>query len=404
MFHSALTLDDDQRRQTEIITTRIYILFLTLAVIILIIYTSIDTQTQTVKILNPSIQQFDQLRSHPQYSATLDCPCQNITVPYQSFISITPYYHQLCSSDFVAADLIWISLLYSSTAGTNYSYDDYRVFAAPQFQLLSALCSLANETFTQTISEFSTNVMISGSIQSSESIKIQTDSILSQFILSTPQTFVRTLDFIRYMAQGNGIVSSIFSNWHFVSLNLDIKWATVWAKPLSYSNGSCSCGTNAMCTSEASFAGFIVPGFRVGCYPLESLLQSTLECLYNISCINQLKSMYTQTDIIFNPLNASLSAPNTTVQSLVAKLLVEEWETSVVYEQYYSTCASLSCTYSFDGQISLIYTITTIIGLYGGLTVVFKLISPFLVRMGYYLIRRRRQQAQQIVSVIQVGH
>ena len=375
-------------------------MFLILAVIILIIYTCIDTQTQIVKILNPSIQQFDQLRSHPQYSATLDCSCQNIIVPYQSFISIKPYYHQLCSSDFVATNSSWISLLYSSRAGIDYSYDDYRVFAVPQFQLLSSLCTLANETLNDAISQFSANIITNEIVQSIESIKIQADSAVSQFVLSTPRTFVRTLDFIRYMAQGNGIVSSIFSNWHFVLLNPDIQWAAGWAEPLSYSNGSCSCGTNAMCTSEASFDGLVVPGFRVGCYPLEALLQSTLECLYNISCINQLKSMYNQTDIIFNTLNASLSSPNATVQSLIAKLLVEEWETSVVYEQYYSTCAPLSCTYTFDGQISLIYTIMTIIGLYGGLTVVIKLMCPLLVRIGYYLIVRRRQRMGQIVVVI----
>ncbi len=391
MFRSELTLDDDQRRHREIITTRIYLLFLTLAVIILIIYTCIDTQTQIVKILNPSIQQFDQLPFDSQYSATLDCPCQNIIVPYQSFISIKPYYHQLCSSDFVATNSTWISLLYSSTAGIDYSYDDYHRFAVPQFQLLSSLYTLANETLTEAISQFSTNIITNARVQSKESIKIQADSAVSQFILSTPRTFVRTLDFIRYMAQGNGIVSSIFSNWHFVLLNPNIQWATAWAEPLSYSNASCSCGTNAMCTSEASFDGLIVPGFRVGCYPLEALLQSTLECLYNISCINKLKSMYNHSNIIFNPLNASLSSPNITVQSLVDKLLVEEWESSVVYEQYFSTCAPLSCTYTFDGQISLINTITTVIGLYGGLTVVLKLMCPVLVRIGYYLILRRRQ-------------
>jgi hypothetical protein len=387
-------------RHREIKTTRIYLVLLTLAVIILVIYTWIETETQIVKILNPSQQQFDELRSDPQHSATLDCPCQNIIVPYQAFISMKPHYHQLCSSDFVATNSTWISLLYSPTAGIDYSYDDYRLFGVPQFQLLSSLCTLANETLTEAIAQFSTNIITNERVQCSESIETQTESILSQFRLSTPRTFVRTLDFIRYMAQGNGIVSSIFSNWHFVSLHTRVQNDALWAELHSYANGSCSCGTNAMCSSEASFNGSIVPGFRVGCYPLEALLQSTLECLYNVSCIDQLKFMYNHSNITFNPLDASLSSSNATVQSLVDELLVERWETSIVYEQYYTTCAPLSCSYTFDGQISLIYTITTIIGLYGGLTVALKLISPIIVRLGYYLIMRRRQRVGQTVAVI----
>jgi hypothetical protein len=404
LFNSELTLDDDLHRHREIKTTRIYLVLLTLAVIILVIYTWIETETQIVKILNPSQQQFDELRSDPQYSATLDCPCQNIIVPYQAFISIKPHYHQLCSSDFVATNSTWISLLYSPTAGIDYPYDDYRLFGAPQFQLLSSLCTLANETLTEAITQFFTNIITNERVQSSESIGIQAESILSQFRLSTPRTFVRTLDFIRYMAQGNGIVSSIFSNWHFVSLHTRLQYDALWAEPYSYANGSCSCGTNAMCTSEASFNGSIVPGFRVGCYPLEALLQSTLECLYNVSCIDQLKFMYYYSNITFNPLDASLSSSNATVQSLVDGLLVENWESSVVYEQYYSTCAPLSCSYTFDGKINLIYTITTIIGLYGGLTIVFKLISPVLMQIVDYLIMRRRQQFQTAVIEIRVGH
>ncbi|CAF3615594.1 unnamed protein product, partial [Rotaria sp. Silwood1] len=35
---------------------------------------------------------------------------------------------------------------------------------------------------------------------------------VAQFRSSTPRTFVRIIDFIRQMAQGNGLVSSVYSN------------------------------------------------------------------------------------------------------------------------------------------------------------------------------------------------
>ncbi|CAF1210515.1 unnamed protein product [Adineta steineri] len=403
LFESELSWDDDQRRQREIIITRVYLLFLMAAVAILVIYTFIETQTKIVTIPKPSQNEFDQLRLNPQYSTTLDCPCKSITVPYNSFISIKPYYHQLCSSDFVVNNSIWISLLYSFTAGIDYSYDDYRLFASSHFQLLSGLCSLANDTVNAAITEFSRNTIINEIVQSEESIKAQTDIILSQFLLSTPRTFTLNLDFIRYINQGNGIVSSIFSNWHFVSLDTGAEYDALWAVPHSYNDNSCICGASSTCISKASFNGITIPGLHVGCYPLESLLQSTLECLYNITCINQLKSMYTRSNITFNPLNDTLSTRNATVQSIVNNLLVERWQTEVVYGNYYAACDPLWCTYTFDGQISPIYTITTIIGLYGGLTVVFKLMVPIIVRIGYYIIRYRHRRVTPVVTIMTIN-
>jgi hypothetical protein len=158
-----------------------------------------------------------------------------------------------------------------------------------------------------------------------------------------------------------------------------------------------------MCISQAEFDGYIVPGFQIGCYPLEALLQSTLECLYDISCIDQLKSMYNQTNLTFNALDASLSSPTRTVQSLVDTLLVETWETNVTYDQYYTACTPLSCTYTYNGEISLLYTITTIIGLYGGLSVMLKLIVPALVKIGYRIVSSRHRRVQQTVIVSTVS-
>ncbi|CAF0857897.1 unnamed protein product [Adineta steineri] len=251
LFESELSWDDEQRQQREIIITRVYLLFFMVAVAILVTYTLIDTQTKTVKILNPSQDEFNQLRLHPQYSTTLDCPCKSIVVPYNTFISIKPYYHQLCSSDFVTRSSTWISLLYSYTAGIDYSYDDYRQFAPLHFQLLSALCSLANDTVNEAITEFSRNTLINERVQPQESIKTQTDIILSRFLLSTPRTFTLNLDFIRYINQGNGIVSSIFSNWHFVSSNTGFAYAALWAVPHAYNNNSCICGASSTCISKA---------------------------------------------------------------------------------------------------------------------------------------------------------
>jgi hypothetical protein len=390
---------DDNRRHTEIIATRIYFLLVTLAIIILIIYTSAEIQTQHIVVYNPSEKTFEQLQSNPQYLPTLECPCTNIDIPYGTFISISPQLHQLCSSDFIVQSSLWMSLIYSRTADFDYSYHDFRVFVVPEFQSVISLCILANETLTNGLNMFISNTLVSDQVQSRKTIETQANTSLVQFQLSTSRTFLRTLDYIRHMVQGNGIVSSILSNWHFLSLDTSRSWVSLWSEPRSYGNDNCSCGTSAMCTAPANIDQWLVPGFLVGCYPHEALLQSTLECLYDIICVDRLKTMYYTSNITFHPLDPTLSTPNATVQSLVDTLMVVEWQTSVIYEQYYTACAPLSCTYSINQKTNALYIISTIIALYGGLSVVLKLIVPVSIRTGRHSTLRRRRQVQLAITV-----
>jgi hypothetical protein len=89
-----------------------------------------------------------------------------------------------------------------------------------------------------------------------------------------------------------------------------------------------------------------------------------------------------------------------TVQSLVDVLFVEQWDTNMTYGQYYTACSPLWCTYTFDRQIGPIYTVTTVISLYGGLSVTLKIITPILVQIGYYIIMYRRRRVEIAVAVI----
>jgi hypothetical protein len=225
------------------------------------------------------------------------------------------------------------------------------------------------------------------------------EAALNQFRSSIPQTFMRKLDFIRQMAQGNGLVSSISSNWYILPFDVDDGNLALFA-PRSFGDNNCSCGIKSTCVSSAAIDDWIVPGFLVGCYPLESLFQSTLECLYNITCINGLKNPNQSSNMNINPLNSTLSSPNVTVQSLMNDLMLDRWEPNITYEDYYAICAPLSCTYIITEQANPIYIITTIIGLYGGLNVALKFIVPVLVKIGRYLIKCCRHRIEPVVDVI----
>ena len=390
MFENEVTLHDVHLRRQQITSTRIYLSLLVCGVVILLAQASFSNITQRITVQKPSQKTFEQLQSQTEYAATLECSCKNITLPYNSIMTISPRIHQLCSSDFMSTSR-WIRLLHNQLAGLDYPYDDFHLFAVPQFNLLASLCNLANSTLTDELKSFNAKPFVSIQAQSYYTIATQADGILTHFRLSIPRVFVRTLDFIREMAQSNLIVSNILSNWNFRPLrNVDL--AVLWAEPYSYGNETCSCGTSAMCNSIAIFDGSTVPGFRVGCYPLEALLQSTLECLYNITCVVRLGSMYHRQNSTILPLNSNNSSPNVTVQSLVNALFVDHWDSHAYYDKYYAECAPNLCTYLRIERANPVYIITTIAGLYGGLTVVLKLIAPFLAKLGQQIISYRRRR------------
>ena len=210
---------DIHHRYVGIIATRFYFLLITLSITIVIICISIETHIQLIKVSKPSLITFEHLQANPQYLSTLECPCHNINIPYSTFISVSPRLHQLCSSDFIVQSSLWLSVIYSAMASLNYPYDDFRIFVVPEFQSLVTLCILANETLTDALTLFMSNTLVSTHVQTRETIEKHAYESLNRFRSSTPRTFVRMLDYVRHIAQGNGIVSSILSNWHFLSLN-----------------------------------------------------------------------------------------------------------------------------------------------------------------------------------------
>ncbi|CAF4390250.1 unnamed protein product, partial [Adineta steineri] len=78
---------------------------------------------------------------------------------------------------------------------------------------------------------------------------------------------------------------------------------------------------------------------------------------------------------------------NSTIQELVDELMVEEWNSSTIYDGYYNECQPSKCSYSYQTKNDAIYIITTLIGLVGGLITVLKLIVPRLIKM----MRRKKE-------------
>ena len=134
---------------------------------------------------------------------------------------------------------------------------------------------------------------------------------------------------VRNITQANFLLSSLQSNALLV-VSLDrSKWA-VYTK--HYSN--CSCMESAACIEQSALYGtnsevlYTILGMYIGYYIMEALLQSTLECFYTSSCLNQLVSYSNSTSRLnVTLLSASASTrfpPTSTVGDLLNELMVEE--------------------------------------------------------------------------------
>jgi hypothetical protein len=130
----------------------------------------------------------------------------------------------------------------------------------------------------------------------------------------------------------------------------------------------------------------------IGCYLLEALLQSTLDCFFDQLCFAQLTS-YLSSRVIWNgtTLDGTLKShfsTNSTVGDMVKRLMVEEWVWRSEYSEYFDGCRPLECRYTVKTRNDGIFIATTVIGVIGGLVTALRLAVPRVV----WLIRWKKRQ------------
>ena len=182
---------------------------------------------------------------------------------------------------------------------------------------------------------------------------------------------------------------------------------------MSNSSSSCSCQSSFDCVYPAGIYSNLpavdalyhdglldtsVPpnatllGISVGCFPLNALLQSTLECLFSLKCLEVLQAAYPDRPFLtVTPLNndtGSLFPSNATIQAIVDELLIEKWIGVSNYSTFYAQCRPSMCSYSYVSRVGAASVLSAIIALFGGLSVVTKTVAPIIVKL-YRLIKRK---------------
>ena len=191
---------------------------------------------------------------------------------------------------------------------------------------------------------------------------------------------------------------------------------------------NCICATDVLCQNPVAIYEinnilspdftftpvYIVPGAIAGCSVIDSLLLSTLECYYSDSVcfsiiLNYLKENYFKRTLLpswFDPrpltFDSKLSRypPNTPVSVIVKNMLLERWNTSYSYELFYRACAPNYCSYSENTRSRTFFEVfVVLISTSGGLIISWQLITPYLVKLGFKVFRKKNPNTDQSIEI-----
>jgi hypothetical protein len=369
---------DAQTTPKERYATRLYISSLAIVIFIIIIASVSIARTVYKTEYSPSHTRFSQLAS--EYPDTIYCPCSTIGIVYDTFVTTYAHFHQVCSSQFVQQT--WIDMIFAEQNSLSLSTDDFRTTLSFFWQVIAAFCNVSNRTWTAIETDFSTSYTFSPVAVAEQVVRTQTQATLNNTIYSAQTKLSRNLLAIRRIMSGNQIVSALATNYYlrYPPGNLSSS-SPPQMSPRIYDN--CSCFHSQGCPHPAIFNDThgnsnTIPGMIADCLIMDGTLASTLECYYNQSCLSLLhQSLPIGIQPLSNTLNKYFMI-NSTVEMLLNEIMIDEITNDIRFDLFYSQCNPTYCSYSYAHRFDALFIITTIIGIFGGLSFALRLIAPFI--------------------------
>ena len=388
LFPSIPPSTDPHQLKNQIISTRLFIVLLIFSLTIFIEYISLVTITKSITVESPPVAKYSEL--YDKYSTTLACPCTKISIGYDKILYINYTLHEVCSSYFIS-DAWRNNFLKDIYIDLGLIIRDFRFTGMYTFQALKGFCDLSEEKISKNLIRYYSTQYVTSSVTPSETLQTEMEAITRQFKSLTIANFLLSLSTNQGITRGNILYSAALTNfllWYGTG-------GIAQVEDVFYLNQSCDASATSVEhaqiyeTANTSII-FTVPGFYTGCYPIEALLQSTLQCFYDESCIQQLQ-MYLpiSSSVQIQPLNSSLLinyVDDSPINDILENLMIEQWNVSVMHESYYDECAPAKCMYSYETRNDIVYIVTTIFGLVGGLVTVLKFLIPIVVKF----LRRKK--------------
>lgn len=409
LFSSPSSANNPVNRQDQLLSTRLFICTLFLSSVVLLVYASAATVRKTVTVNTPSLQQYIHL--HSTRSTTLSCPCSKISINYGQFAHVQYTIHPLCNSVFVTERFRYDFFSPLKNSEIFLSTSDLRGLGSQIFQSFSMFCQMANRTITQGLIRFNANQYVTATVTAAQLFQSQIQDAFEQFRYSITNDLLSTLRTVRDINHANALVSGRLTNYELGEMFLGRQQEFDVIIPVSAEFSGCKCTHSPTCTEPgfiysdwpSSRKLFAVPGLYIGCNTIEAVLKSTVECFYDEICFSQfLSHLIGNSSMHILPLDQSLlvrSSVQSTIQQLIDYLMVEKWNFSSSFEDYYQQCHPEQCSYTYVIRNDAINIVTTLFSLLGGLSTVLTVLVPLCVKQARFLIRRYRRKVIRVISV-----
>ena len=324
---------------------------------------------------------------------------------------VSAFIFQVCSSSFV--DETWIKASYGANSSNIWPMDA-RTVVSSYAQFLRSFCRLSRLSLETTILDSIGSVMISPEALFETLLQLKVKDQIDLIRLTGPWMLTASVVVTRLSANGNEYISGLGTNAMAYMSPHTIDTALIDSN--IYEIGSdliCQCSPMSTCQIPAAIYSnpveptanvyhlnmnkTLIQGMQTACLPLEGFLASTLECYFNLSCLQLLVSNFTD----FIPLNStapSRYSPNTTMEEIINNLLIEEWFYHYSSEDYFKQCAPLICSYSYTHYNTLLTIITSITGIVSGVIIILRIIVPWFVR---YLFKLKKKLVRSTTNSVQ---
>ncbi|CAF1509502.1 unnamed protein product [Rotaria sp. Silwood1] len=379
------------------ISTWLYVILLTTIMTIIIIFKTKTSHWTTITIYSPSKKQYEDL--YQQYSNTLQCPCTDISIPYATFIQVKPKQHQLCESNFIQP---WWYQSLNSVENNDMSLN-FSIFISSYFRTLAMLCNITKSTLDDKIRRSSSALFISSQLPSKQWLILQTNQSIEIFRSSMLNEFKNIISLIIGILDANQYISGRKTNTLLKKLfsNSSNQTEIVSITNAGYDENDlpCFCARNSFCNMQTYYQDstlWTTFGLSFNCFIVNSVLKSSLKCWYNYSCLNEVLTKLTFSNLFNLPnitvLDDTLPSrflPYIPIEILLNEMMVEQWYTIVNYMALYKNCHPIYCTYVYDGKHNALYLITIIIGIFGGLDIILRFICLIIGRLLFRCNRSR---------------
>jgi len=403
------------------LATWLYIILLLISIYIIILFFDLSSQTINETIPNPSIEQYEKLQK--QYSTKLMCPCTQISIPYGDFMKIKVRYHQICSSDFIQP--WWYENLPLLTSHTTKL--DFLSFASSYFQTLSKFCNFANTTVNDTIKRFLTTNSVKAQILSNDSFILEVNSWTNKLIEVTRTEFLYSMSLTNASLHSDQYLSNMKTSTQLQPLltqfsngRYSISVAVHALSTMDIKKKTCYCVLDSTCSLNYKMhqqlytidIDWQLEGIHGGCSIIDSVLKSSMICWFKDSCLTRLQLLSSKAGVL-QPLSINLLdrklpsrySPDTSIETIFNEIMIEDWNFSYSFENFYHKCKPLSCSFTYEKKANIVYIITVITSLIGGIDIILRLISPTIIKIIFKFIGAFKHcRSLQVPTIQQENH